>query len=123
MSSTFFLGVTSFKFFHGWSLSEHGEWSKFSNYKVSLNVPFILRVPGLTANNKKLPRSEEKGYISNDLVELVDLFPTLVDAAGLHSLPRCPVDSQFVRRCTEGTSLISAIDHVITGQQVCYSRG
>lgn len=39
------------------------------------------------------------------MVELVDLFPTLVDLAGLPALDQCPSDSHKVRICTEGVSL------------------
>lgn len=39
------------------------------------------------------------------LVELVDLFPTLVDLAGLPAMEQCPSDSHKVEVCTEGVSL------------------
>lgn len=34
--------------FAGWSLGEHGEWAKYSNFDVATRVPLIFYVPGLT---------------------------------------------------------------------------
>ena len=30
---------------HGWSLGEHGEWAKYSNYEAALKVPLIIYDP------------------------------------------------------------------------------
>lgn len=30
----------------GWSLGEHGEWAKYSNFDVATRVPLIFFVPG-----------------------------------------------------------------------------
>ena len=32
----------------GWSLGEHQEWSKYSNFEVSTRAPLMLHVPGMT---------------------------------------------------------------------------
>ena len=56
----------------------------------------MIKVPGLTDN----------GIVTEHLTEYVDLFPTLVEAAGLGTLPTCPEDSKNVAICTEGTSLM-----------------
>ncbi|CAH1777299.1 unnamed protein product [Owenia fusiformis] len=35
---------------HGWSLGEHQEWSKFSNFDVATRVPMLYYIPGVTVN-------------------------------------------------------------------------
>lgn len=51
-------------------------------------------------------------YNTSALVELVDLFPTLADVAGLPKLPLCPVDPFKTWLCTEGTSLMPLIRNI-----------
>ena len=58
---------------HGWQLGEHGLWNKHTNYEVAVRVPLLLRVPGRT----------KAGTNSLALVEFVDIYPTLCEAAGL----------------------------------------
>ena len=58
---------------HGWKLGEHGSWCKQSNYDIDVRVPLLMRVPGLSS----------AGGRCNRLVELVDLFPTLCEVAGV----------------------------------------
>ncbi|XP_054551488.1 iduronate 2-sulfatase isoform X2 [Talpa occidentalis] len=105
---------------HGWSLGEHGEWAKYSNFDVSTRVPLMFYVPGRTAPlpeaGQRLfpyvdpfaPASEllEPGQSVLDPVELVALFPTLAGLAGLHVPPLCPVPSFHVELCREGQSLL-----------------
>ncbi|KAK4287859.1 hypothetical protein Pmani_039085 [Petrolisthes manimaculis] len=147
---------------HGWSLGEHQEWSKFSNFEVATRVPFIIshwrhhksspflgfssliperKKSGLLENDKRkddyrfdyykslglkfnsggnteFPRSLDLTMTSHDgLVELVDLFPTLVDLAGLPALFSCPRESRQVDICTEGMSL-SPLLHLIQGGSI-----
>ncbi len=59
---------------HGWHLGEQGAWSKMTNYEVATRVPFIVAAPG---------GARPAGGSTRSLVELVDLFPTLCDLAGL----------------------------------------
>ena len=115
---------------HGWSLGEHGEWAKFSNYEETTRVPLILALSGTLTNFTAVDLQKEKNeWLSCDnsvhldcrarflekhrrrprneqtsLVELVDLFPSLVDLAGLPRLPTCPNPSTHVMLCTEGRS-------------------
>ena len=56
----------------------------------------MIRIPGLT----------DEGMRSTKIVELMDIFPTLVEAAGFSSLDKCPDSSHDIQLCTEGKSLI-----------------
>nr|CAI5843201.1 unnamed protein product [Callosobruchus analis] len=80
---------------HGWSRGEHGEFSKFSNFDEATKVPLIIHIPGLSSGE----------VISDALVELVDIFPTLVDLTQVaEALPLCSKHDNR-HACTEGRSL------------------
>ena len=86
---------------HGYQLGEHTEWMKTTNFEIANWVPLMLRVPGST----------KEGSSTDELVEMVDLFPTLVDAAGLPPLNLCSEkDSTRTRLCTEGASMMPLVE-------------
>lgn len=58
---------------HGWHLGEYGIWGKATNYEIGTRVPLIISPPG----------GLKKGIESNALVELLDMYPTLCDMAGI----------------------------------------
>ncbi len=57
---------------HGWHLGEKGITGKNTLWERSTRVPLVLAGPGIT-----------KGQESKAPVELLDLYPTLIDLCGL----------------------------------------
>ncbi|MGB7347089.1 MAG: sulfatase [Pirellulaceae bacterium] len=58
---------------HGWHLGDMGVWGKATNYEIATRVPMMIWTP-----NMKI-----RGAKTDALVELVDIFPSLCDLAGL----------------------------------------
>jgi len=81
---------------HGWQLGEHAEWAKQTVFDIANRVPFMMKIPGIT----------EHGLQTSKLVELIDIFPTLVEAAGFNPLDACPKKSNDIEICSEGSSLL-----------------
>lgn len=90
---------------HGFKLGEHGAWTKHTVFEEDTLAPLILRVPG---------RTDGRALTSRALVEHIDIMATLVEAAGLPTVPPCPSGDASVRRgvrsCTEGHSFMPLID-------------
>ena len=91
-------------------LSDHGELlgerrvaghcgghTKYSLYDSAVRVPFLVRWPGVS----------RPGLVSHAAVELIDLMPTWLDAAGLEAPPILP--GRSLRPLLEGTSPERAI--------------
>lgn len=58
---------------HGWHLGEKEHWRKFALWEEASRVPFIVYAPGISALNG----------VSNRTVNLLDVYPTLVELCKL----------------------------------------
>lgn len=58
-----------------------------------------------------IPEKTESTVVVDKLVEFVDVFPTLVEAAGLPPLDLCPENSSNITACSEGNSLMPLINN------------
>ena len=58
---------------HGWHLGEYGIWGKATNYEIGTRVPLICCPPG----------GRDEPAASEAIVELIDMYPTLCEMAGL----------------------------------------
>lgn len=123
-------------FILGWSLGEHQEWSKYSNFEVAVRVPLIVKEPDLTTgknwkpfkrtsvlsllpkqakSSTKIPKiiygRKDPAYVSTDFIELVDLFPTLSQLANIAIPSFCGADN--LAFCSEGNSFYPVIEHKV----------
>jgi len=92
--------IISFWGDHGYHLGEDAEWTKWTLFNNGNRVPYMVRVPGIT----------DSGIRTGHLTELVDLLPTLVEAAGFDPLEKCPENSHDVMLCTEGSSMMPLME-------------
>ncbi len=60
---------------NGFHLGEMGMWGKATDYEFATRVPLLLWTPGMPAGSR--------GKKTDALVELIDIFPSLCDLAGL----------------------------------------
>ncbi len=58
---------------HGWKLGEYRGWGKMTNYEIDARVPLLIAGPGVG----------EVGKQTDQLAELLDLFPTLCEMTGI----------------------------------------
>jgi len=58
---------------HGWKLGEHNGWCKQSNYNIDIHVPMIICSPNQLNQGKQ----------TFELTELIDMYPSLCELAGI----------------------------------------
>lgn len=61
---------------HGYKLGEHCGWEKHDNYEASLRFPFLLKPPSGAM-------LAVRGLAVEQLVEEIDIYPTLAELSGL----------------------------------------
>ncbi|MHC4994340.1 MAG: sulfatase [Planctomycetota bacterium] len=87
---------------HGFSLGEADHWCKKTNFEMDTRVPLIIRTPGMA----------EPGVPTEAMTEHVDLYPTVVELAGLPP-----------RRGLDGISLAPVVrDPRRSGREVVLSQ-
>jgi len=75
---------------HGEMLGAHGMRGKFNFYEESVRVPFLVRYPG----------NIEAGQTITTPVSILNIFPTVLDYAGLKNIP---TDGYSLKGLMEGT--------------------
>jgi iduronate 2-sulfatase len=111
---------------HGFHLGEHTLWAKTSNFELDARVPLIIAVPdalraalpgAARSNEDSTPGSPPPGpgherNRTESLVELLDLYPTLVELCGLARSDAC-----------EGVSLVPLlVDPRVVVRQAALSQ-
>lgn len=88
---------------HGFHVGERGLWGKTTNFELDARVPLLISDPA---------EEEHHGASTDALAELVDLFPTLTELAGLESPEGC-----------EGRSLVPVVrDPGASVQEYAFTR-
>ena len=83
---------------HGFHLGDHnGFWAKHSNYEISTRVPLIVRAPGMEETGSA-------GANCVELVELVDIYPTLLDLCSL------PAPNQPPGQALQGNTFLPLLE-------------
>lgn len=77
---------------------------------MALKVPLIIKVPKNILHNWKVKSEAKMGQKISQPVELVDVFPTLVDITNLDSISTCSEQSTEMT-CTEGVSMKPLLLH------------
>jgi len=76
---------------HGWHLGDLSIWTKHTNFEQANRIPIVITAPGVA----------REGEVSRQLVETVDIFPTVAELAGLPALK--------VPQPIDGVSLVTVL--------------
>ena len=110
----------------GYHLGDNAMWCKHTNFEAATRVPMMMYVPGVTSPDSDFRHVDalaaDPGTLApvharlttQALVELVDLYPTLAELAGLPAPRVCPDNNLHVHTCVEGTSLAPLLRDVIS---------
>ncbi len=80
---------------HGYNLGHHTMWQKGSLFENSVRVPLLISAPGF---------ERFAGQSSDALVELVDLYPTIAELAGLAGKVPANLDGDSLTGLMRGAS-------------------
>ena len=94
---------------HGYMLGEMGMWTKHVNYELANRIPLIIAAPGVG----------RPGSHTTQLTETVDIYPTLVELAGL--------PAPQVQQPLDGISMVPVLNdpeiHIRNHAYHCFPRG
>lgn len=96
---------------HGFHLGEHDLWCKTSNFELDARVPLIISQPGMTTSGKQ----------SRSLVELVDLYPTLLQLSGI--TPQSPLDGKSLTPVLENPDAVVRSGALTQHPRPAYYKG
>ncbi|RAJ10232.1 sulfatase [Arenibacter echinorum] len=82
---------------HGYNVGQHGQWMKQSLFEHAARTPLIISSPGM-----------QQDRITESIVELLDIYPTIADLAGI------PVSSDI-----EGKSLRKILEEPSLDWDTC----
>lgn len=101
---------------HGYHMGEHKLWQKTTLFENSARVPMIVSAPGFDAT---------RGKRSGAVAELLDLYPTLADLAGLEQpveLPGRSLRPQLEDAAAPGKPAALTTFHSVDRQHVSRDR-
>ncbi|MGC8990710.1 MAG: sulfatase/phosphatase domain-containing protein [Verrucomicrobiia bacterium] len=67
---------------NGFALGEHGFYDKRDAFETSIRVPLLVRMPGLI----------KPGTVVTQMVQNIDIAPTLLEAAGVKQPESTPIE-------------------------------
>ena len=77
---------------NGYHLGDHDRWSKFTNWREATEVPLIVVDPDAAG-----------GQVAEQVVSLVDLFPTVLDIMGIDTPARLDLSGESLLPIVEDT--------------------
>lgn len=72
---------------HGWHLGEKEHWQKFTAWRMCTRVPLMVKVPA--GISSQLPEGTTAGSQCHQPVNLLGLYPTLIELCELPKMPGC----------------------------------
>jgi arylsulfatase A-like enzyme len=79
---------------HGYHLGDKDSWGKFTHWKEATQVPFILYDPEAAG-----------GQTANQIVSLVDIFPTVLDSMGIDVPDRLSLGGESLLPIVQDTEI------------------
>eukprot|EP00045_Choanoeca_perplexa_P008852 m.83058 g.83058 ORF g.83058 m.83058 type:complete len:594 (+) comp14645_c0_seq2:3-1784(+) len=101
--------VISFIGDHGYSSGSKGLWCKESQFENGVRIPMMIHAP-----NPQGAAIYQYDYVSDTLAESVDLYPTLVELAGLQLPPKQNFGGRSLVPALEGHPMTDTHNYAIS---------